>query len=120
MVRTKHDMVKTRRTTTRSWAEGCEAVRSASRHPSLLDRLRRLWDRRQATQTAFSIGNRVRITKADPEFIDRIGTEAIVASELERGDDGRMYYRLDNNMSAQPECLTLLEQVAEPDDRTRQ
>jgi hypothetical protein len=65
---------------------------------------------------AFRIGDRVRITSADPQFTDRVGIEAIVVSGLERAGDGRSYYRLDNNMSAQPECLTLLEPRAETPD----
>jgi hypothetical protein len=94
-------------------------VRAAPRNVSWLSRLRRLWAGREATQTTFRIGDRVRITKADPQFADRIGTEAIVASELERGDDGRTYYRLDNNTSAQPECLALLEPATNLRDHTR-
>jgi len=110
-------MVRTRRTTTRSWAEGSEPVRAAPRKPaSLLSRFRRLWDKSDALEATFRIGDRVRITNADRPFIDRLGVEAIVASELERANDGRMYYRLDNNMSAQPECLTLVERVAKPED----
>lgn len=109
----------------RSWAEGSEVIRTAPRKPdTLLRRFRRWWATRdtaeaglpsQAPGETFKIGDRVRIDKADPEFICRIGTEATIASELECAPDGRMYYRLDNNMSAQPECLRLLERVAEPD-----
>jgi hypothetical protein len=40
-------------------------------------------------------------------------------SELERGDDGHLYYRLDNSMSAQPECLTLLQCAADAGDRAK-
>jgi hypothetical protein len=80
----------------------------------LLSRFRRLWGERDAAPATFRIGDRVRITNADRQFIDRIGVEAVVASELERANDGRMYYRLDNNMSAQPECLALVEPVAKP------
>ena len=82
----------------------------------MLSRFRRLWGERDAAQATFRIGDRVRITNADRQFIDRIGVEAVVASELERANDGRMYYRLDNNMSAQPECLALVEPVAKPGD----
>ena len=109
-------MTRRRRTTTRSWAEGSEAVRTAARKPdSLLNRLRRWWGKEEIAGASFRIGDRVRITGADPQFIDRIGTEAIVVSGLEPAGDGRMFYRLDNNMSAQPDCLTLIERVAEPD-----
>ena len=112
-------MVRTRRTTTRSWADGSEAVRTAARKPdSLLSRLRRWWSKRDTPEAAFRIGDRVRVTKAGPQFTDRIGTEAIVVSELERAEDGRTFYRLDNNTSAEPDCLTLLERVAEPGDGT--
>jgi hypothetical protein len=107
----------------RSWAEGSEVARAAARKPdSLFSRFRRWWNKRDTAQAGisahahsktFNIGDRVRISKADPEFINRIGIEATIASELERAGDGRVYYRLDNNMSAQPECLTLLERVAE-------
>ena len=69
--------------------------------------------KKDSEQATFKIGDRVRITSADPQFIDRVGIEAIIVSELERAGDGRRYYRLDNNMSAQPECLTLLEPSAE-------
>jgi hypothetical protein len=68
------------------------------------------WLRKRDTgQATFRIGDRVRITSADSPFADRVGVEAIIVSGLERAGDGRSYYRLDNNMSAQPECLTLLE-----------
>lgn len=107
-------MVKTRRTSTRSWAEGSEAIRIAPREPaSLLRRFLGLWANRDIPQATFRIGDRVRITDADPQFANRIGIEATVVSGLEPGGDGRLYYRLDNNMSAQPDCLTLLEPGAE-------
>ncbi len=61
------------------------------------------------------IGDRVRITHADPQFIDRIGIEAIVVSELEHTGVGRMFYRLNNNMSAEPDCLLLIERPVDPD-----
>lgn len=110
-------MVRTRRTTTRSWAEGSETVRAAPRKPdSLLSRFRRLLAGKEAAQATFRIGDRVRITHADRQFIDRIGVEATIASKLERANDGRLYYRLDNNMSAQPECLTLVEHAERPGD----
>ena len=81
--------------------------------------LRKPEDDAIALSQPFRIGDRVRITHADPEFIDRIGIEATVLSALERGDDGRMYYRLDNDMSAQPECLELIERRGEaPRDDT--
>jgi hypothetical protein len=85
----------------------------------LLRRLRHLLTKSQSPQSAFRIGDRVRITDADPRFADRLGVEAIVASELERGDDGQLYYRLDNNMSARPECLTLLKSAPEGSDGTK-
>ena len=109
-----------------SWSEGSEVIRTAPRTPeSLLSRFRRWWNKKDAAQAGtslpavetFKIGDRVRINSADPQFIHRIGVEATIASELECATDGRMYYRLDNNMSAQPECLTLLERSAEPKDR---
>ena len=107
-------MARTRRTTTRSWAEGSEAVRTAPRQPeSLLSRLLYWLRKRDTEQASFRIGDRVRITSADHRFTDRVGIEAIVVSGLERAADGCSYYRLDNNMSAQPECLTLLERGAE-------
>ena len=75
------------------------------------------WLRKSDTgPLTFKIGDRVRIISADPQFSDRIGIEATVVSELERAGDGCVYYRLDNNMSAQPECLTLLEHDPEPGD----
>lgn len=75
------------------------------------------WLRKSDTgEVNFKIGDRVRIISADPQFSDRIGIEATVVSELERAGDGRVYYRLDNNMSAQPECLTLLGHAREPGD----
>jgi hypothetical protein len=107
----------------RSWAEGSEVIRTGPRKPdSLLGRFRRWWSKRDSAQAGisshalietFKIGDRVRINNADPQFIYRIGAEATIASELERAADGLMYYRLDNNMSARPECLTLLERGAE-------
>src|SRR5690606_18416990 len=101
-------MAKTRRTTTRSWAEGSEAGRSAPRKPrSLVSRFIHWLRKGNTGQAVFRIGDRVRITSADPQFAERIGVEAIIVSGLERAGDGRSYYRLDNNMSAQPESLTL-------------
>lgn len=109
-----------------SWSEGSEVIRTAPRTPEpLLSRFRRWWNKRGAAQAgtslpaveAFKVGDRVRIDAADPPFTHRIGVEAIIASELECATDGRMYYRLDNNMSAQPECLTLLEPGADVNDR---
>lgn len=95
-------------------------MRAAPRKPgSLLRRLLGLWAKTEYPQATFRIGDRVRITVADPRFADRVGIEATVASELERGDDGRLYYRLDNNMSAQPECLTLLQPAADAGDRAK-
>jgi len=92
-------------------------VRTAPREPvSFLSRLRRWWASKEMGQARFRIGDRVRITHADPRFVDRIGIEATVVSEPEEAANGRMYYRLDNGMSAQPECLTLLEPVAEAGD----
>ncbi len=109
-------MVRKRRTTTSSWAAGSEVVRTAPRKSrSLLSRLRSWWDSRNAAQNSFMIGDRVRITHADPQFIDRIGIEAIVVSELEHTGDGRMFYRLNNNMSAEPNCLLLIERPVVPD-----
>jgi hypothetical protein len=103
-------MTKTRRTTTRSWAEGSETVRTAPRKPgSLVSRFIHWLGKGDTGEATLRIGDRVRITSADPQFADRVGVEAIVVSGLERAGDGRSYYRLDNNMSAQPECLTLLE-----------
>jgi len=105
-----------------SWAKGSELVRAAARKPdSLLSRFRRWWGEtlrnpeyhRIPLVETFKIGDRVRIDSTDPGFSHQIGTEATVASELERGDNGRWYYRLDNNMSAEPECLKLIEHVAE-------
>jgi len=110
-------MTKTRRTTTRSWAEGSEALRTAPRKPEpLVSRFLHWLRKRETERPAFRIGDRVRIISADPQFTDRVGIEAIVVSGLERAGDGRSYYRLDNNMSAQPECLTLLEPRAEAPD----
>ena len=107
-------MTKTRRTTTRSWAEGSEALRTAPRKPgSLASRFIYWLRKRDAGQATFRIGDRVRITSADPQFAERVGVEAIVVSGLERAVDGQSYYRLDNNMSARPECLTLLQSRAE-------
>lgn len=94
-------------------------VRTAPRKPgSLLSRFRRWWCNRDSAQSTFKIGDRVRITHADPHFIDRIGIEAIVVSELEHASDGRMFYRLNNNMSAQPDCLTLIERLVDPGQNT--
>jgi hypothetical protein len=85
-------------------------VRTAPRKPeSLVSRFAHWLRKRDTGPATFRIGDRVRITSADPQFADRVGIEAIVVSELERAGDGRSYYRLDNNMSAQPECLTLVE-----------
>lgn len=75
--------------------------------------LRKPEDDAVALSQPFRIGDRVRITYADHEFIDRIGIEATIVSTLERGDDGRMYYRLDNDMSARPECLEPIERHGE-------
>lgn len=109
-----------------AWSVGSEVVRTVPRKPdSLLSRFRRWWKKRDAAQSemslsgveTFKIGDRVRINSADPRFKDRIGVEATIASELEYATDDRLYYRLDNNMSAQPECLTLLERSAERNDR---
>lgn len=95
-------------------------VRTAPRKPaSLLSRFRHWWRGKDTAQATFRIGDRVRVTRADPQFTDRIGTEAIVVSDLEHTGDGRAFYRLNNNMSAQPECLTLLERDADPDDVIR-
>jgi hypothetical protein len=89
-------------------------VRTAPRKPeSLVSRFVQWLRKGDTGPVSFRIGDRVRITSADPQFTDRVGIEAIVVSELERAGDGRSYYRLDNNMSAQPECLTLLERGAE-------
>jgi hypothetical protein len=85
----------------------------------LLRRLLGLWAKQESPQATFRIGDRVRITVADPRFADRVGIEATVVSELERGDDGHLYYRLDNSMSAQPECLTLLQCAADAGDRAK-
>lgn len=94
-------------------------VRTAPRNPeSLLSRFRRWRGNRNAAQSTFMIGDRIRITHADPQFIDRIGIEAIVVSELEHTGDGRMFYRLNNNMSAQPDCLTLIERLGDPGPNT--
>jgi hypothetical protein len=108
-------MVRTRRTTTSSWAAGSEVVRTAPRKSrSLLSRFRKWWGSKDDAQNTFVVGDRVRITHADPQFIDRIGVEAIVVSELEHTGDGRMFYRLNNNMSAEPECLMLIERPVDP------
>lgn len=108
-------MVRTRRTTTSSWAAGSDLIRTAPRKSrSLLSRFRSWWDSRNAAPTTFMIGDRVRITHADPQFIDRIGIEAIVVSELEHTGDGRMFCRLDNGMSAEPDCLMLIERPEVP------
>lgn len=74
-----------------------------------MSRFLRWLRKRDTEQATFSIGDRVRITRADPRFRDRIGIEATVVSGLQRASDGRRYYRLDNNMSAQPDCLALIE-----------
>lgn len=90
-------------------------MRTAPRKPaSLTSRFLHWLLKRDTEQATFKIGDRVRIIKADPQFRDRVGIEATVVSKLERVGDGRSYYRLDNNMSAQPECLVLLEPRAEP------
>ena len=95
-------------------------MRAAPRKPgSLLRRLLGRWAKTEYPQATFRIGDRVRITTADPRFADRLGIEATVASDIERGDDGRLYYRLDNDMSAQPECLTLLQSAADAGDRAK-
>ncbi len=109
-------MVRTRRPTTSSWAAGSEVVRTTPRKSrSLLGRFRSWWAGRNTAQSTFMIGDRVRITQADPQFIDRVGIEAIVVSELEHTGDGSMFYRLNNNMSAKPDCLMLIERPADPD-----